>query len=166
MNKLRQLLLAPIALALFPSCTSHAVPDEALPHVEALARCEAMELFSIDPDSGYDGPVEGADRLRGCRVLGRAKVEAAADRAEVARLVAEGIAESDGSLAHCFLPRHGLRVEVGGVTHELVVCYECLTVRAWAPEAAEFVTIPTSNGIEPALTALFERHGLKIAGGQ
>lgn len=155
------LLALPTLLA---ACSSHAVPDEAGPFLEALRSCESMELFAIDPSSGYDAPVEAPDRLRGTRVLGRARIDAAADRAEVARLVGEGVVQSDGSLALCFEPRHGLRIVADGRTHDFVVCYECLTVRAWAPGASEFVTIPTSSAVEPALTALFERHGLQIEG--
>ncbi|MBM3991405.1 MAG: hypothetical protein FJ298_10430 [Planctomycetes bacterium] len=166
MNHLHHRILAPSVLALVASCTSNTVPSEFRAHLAALRECESMEIFAIDPHSAFDGPIEGADRLRGCRVLARAKVELGADRAALACLVAEGLSASDGTVAACFLPRHGVRVETAGKAHEIVVCYECLTLRAWAPDATECLTIPTSNHVAAALTALFERHGLEIAGSE
>lgn len=162
---LSALLVAPLVACTAGDAEQRPGDPEAAPFAAALGKHERLEIFALDPGSGYDGPLEGPDRLRGCRVLGSTVVGEPTDRAAIAQLVLRGLRESDGSLAHCFLPRHGLRVTSEGRVHDFAICYECLTVRAWDEGSAtsDAVVLPTAQSVGAELTRRFEALGLKVA---
>ena len=43
----------------------------------------------------------------------------------------EGIANNDGTEAHCFWPRHALQTIDGGKTVDYVICFECFHVHVY-----------------------------------
>ena len=130
-----------------------------------LAAPEALELLALLPSpSGEDrllAPEE--DAFRGYRVLGRAVVDGAEERAQLVGLVRRGIDAAGKETASCFLPRHGLRARRGDATVDLLLCYECLRARIYGA-GAEPAEVATGAEVEPELTALFRAHGLRVAG--
>ena len=128
----------------------------------ALEAPDTMELVSLEPSSGWDGPDAGGERLHAWLVIGRAEVSDPETRAEVARLVLRGVRESEGMIAACFNPRHAVRVTRDGVLHELVICYECYSMAAYV-DGEKVDTVLTSESPGAPLTALFRRQGLEVA---
>lgn len=136
-----------------------ALPDE----LKLLEGATSIELVALDPLKASMRQSPPADVMRGFGVLGRATLSDAARCDELVRLIARGIAESDGSAAMCFNPRHGLRVRRDGRTLELLICYECLQMRAWSDAGSTQADVLTSASVEPAVSSLFEAAGLVIA---
>ncbi len=95
-----------------------------------------MTLYSLDPDmsklysrSGELKP-EYTNRLfHGFMVFGKAEITAETEKAALLKAFARGIRESDGSVAHCFNPRHGLRLITNSSTNDFTICFECHLVQ-------------------------------------
>src|SRR5947209_12483411 len=91
-----------------------------------LAGADRVELFSLSPSrptamvrpdgSRYpsDADLEQAEKFHDWKVLGRTVIADRGTRRDVVAAVERGIADSDGSVAACFNPRHGLRATQGG----------------------------------------------------
>lgn len=90
---------------------------------EVLRNGQSFELISIEP-SWWEEPPEGAEMFHGNQVLGTMQVSDPATRDRIVSALLEGISE-DATAYDCFDPRHGIRVEYRGVTHEFSICFEC-----------------------------------------
>ena len=53
--------------------------------------------------------------------------------------------DSKGLVAGCFNPRHGIRATAGGKTVELVICYECLSMKVYVDGKAKRAVLTTSS---------------------
>lgn len=155
------------ALAVVAACTASSdnllpAPAEAL-----LEHATRIELFALDPLPISMQPPSDKESFHEHAILGRAVLNDRAKCAQLAGLVLQGIRESDGRVAACFNPRHGLRVQTDAHTLELLICYECLSLEAYDDLSAAGVTRSTaltSQSVEPAVTRLFNEAGLTIAG--
>jgi hypothetical protein len=78
-------------------------------------------------------------------------------------LVRRGIETSDGRVAMCFLPRHGVVLRRGEERLDLVICYECLQLRMYREGAGESGGVRTSDEVEGEVSAVFRAHGLTLA---
>lgn len=92
--------------------------------LDAFEKATEFELYSLNPkpvrEGGFHGwPVLGSTPLKGD---GAKQVRAAVEK---------GRAESDGSVAGCFQPRHGIRIVQGKKTYDLVICFECGSVSVY-----------------------------------
>ena len=139
--------------------TTGARPDGVLAE---LADPDAVELLALHPyphalgDDDADLP-----RFHGYGVLGRAPLADDEQENRVLALVERGIETSDGMVAACFDPRHGLRVTAGGATWDFVICYACLSMNVFRDDV-QLEGHLTSDAVEPQMTALFESAGLTI----
>ena len=73
-------------------------------------------------------------------MLGKTAVKDKKDDVAKQKLVdafKQGVEDSDGAVAGCFNPRHGIRVTHGGRTFDFVICFECLSVSLYAGDAKE-----------------------------
>jgi len=88
----------------------------------ALSGAEQYTLLSIDPRR----PEQLAgDEFHGFRVLGQTSVSDPAVRGRLNAALRSGVKVSLQSRKRCFNPRHGIRVTSGGVTTDLLICFEC-----------------------------------------
>jgi hypothetical protein len=129
---------------------------------DVLRQAAALELLALDP--AWPTPAQVADpaRFHGYAILGRATVTDEATRTRALDLIGQACRENDGMVAACFDPRHGVRAVHGSRTVDLVICFECLTVKVFADGAL------VNNGDlaetqEPELSALYRAAGLTIA---
>jgi hypothetical protein len=165
--KTRAPSFAPLLLA-FAACTS--ATDNRLPAdaEAALRSARTMELFALDPTPlrlGVPQPEKGA--FHDYPILGRASLTDAVQAKALGELVLRGIRESDGKVAACFNPRHGIRVEQNGKTLDVVICYECLSLSVHGDllgSADARIGLLTAERVEPAVTAIFQGAGLTILG--
>ncbi|MEM7307867.1 MAG: hypothetical protein AAF682_14405 [Planctomycetota bacterium] len=156
---------AALAATLLIGACSRSLATEVRPDgvLAALADPQAVELVALHP---YPYQLEEADerpRFHGYGVLGRAPLDDGGDRNRVLALVERGIEASNGMVAACFSPRHGLRVEADGSRWDLVVCFECLSMKVYR-DGEQVDGHLTSEVVEPQVTALFEASGLAIHG--
>jgi hypothetical protein len=91
-----------------------------------LDKAEVIELLSLDPAEGKE-----KEGFHGYKVLGSVKLEKKADREKLLKAFYKGIDDSDGTVAACFIPRHGLRAKVDGKLIEIVICFQCLSMRVY-----------------------------------
>ncbi len=96
----------------------------------ASARVEVpdrLTLYSIDGrDLPPAVPRPAGETFHDYPVLGKVVVEDPGRRQALIDAFNAGIARSNGELAKCFWPRHGIRAETGGATVDYVICFECL----------------------------------------
>lgn len=149
-----------------PARAKGPVPDGVLAH---LAGSDAMTIHATHP---YEHEfMEGGDfadqadtvaRFHDQPVLGTAEVTDAALRDRLLALVERGIEASDGRVAACFDPRHGISVTVDGEVTDLLICFECHSMAAWVGGVAADGH-RTANSVEPEVSRIFEELGLEIA---
>ena len=108
---------------------------------EAVAVLDAPDsfyLYSLHPEPFAlrpQTPQEATNEVRrlgenyhGFEILGRTEVVDAAQRKELVDALKRGVSEGKGPPPSCFYPRHGIRAVKGGVSMDLVICFECISM--------------------------------------
>jgi len=113
---------------------------------EAFEKATEFDLYSLDPDRG-EGNQKGADAFHGWKVLGKTTVKGA-DVAVVRDAIEKGRKDSDGAVAACFQPRHGLRFTHGKKTYDFVLCFECLSAQIYEGETQVGRFLTTSSPLK------------------
>lgn len=102
-----------------------------------LEQPDSFTLLAIDPDrmrTASDSTNPPTELFHNFGVLGKAAILSSTDRAELVSALRKGIADSDGSVAACFNPRHGIIARRGKETTELLICFECQSLRVYGTE--------------------------------
>ena len=131
--------------------TLHPLRDSFDPSKNVLARAtvsilekpDSFVLLAIDPDqrrTAADSTNRPAEEFHGFGVLGKAELRDPRDRAELVASLRQGIADSDGKVAACFNPRHGIIARRGNESVELLICFECLSLQIFGTETNELLT--------------------------
>jgi len=124
-------MLAPLAAgALASAAEKNQIPDDLKTILE---KADKFELLSLEPEHLKEKPADG---FHGWKVLGRTTVKDAETRKTLLAAFEKGVEENKGEVARCFDPRHGIRATHGDKTVELVICFECYQVKAFAGEGA------------------------------
>ena len=74
-------------------------------------------------------------------------------------LVYQGVRSSNGTVAACFNPRHGIHATRQGRTVDLLICFECLQIEIFEAER-KIAGVLTSRSVEADVDALYEAAGL------
>jgi hypothetical protein len=150
---------AVVALAGRVAAADNEIPKEAR---AAFEKAEEFELYSLDPARDLGG--KKVEALHGWKVLGKVTVKGA-DAKRVRQAVEKGVKDSDGSVAACFNPRHGIRVTNGTKTYDLVICYECLSASVFVGDdrVGSFLT---ARGPEGALNKVLRDAKVPLPKGQ
>ncbi|MFT5829952.1 MAG: hypothetical protein ACI9D0_000530 [Bacteroidia bacterium] len=132
------------------------------PAHEILAAATSMEIISLHP---YDHDLEaqgltGAPKFFNYAELGRATLTDPAKMLAVVEAVYGGINASDGTVAACFSPRHGIHAEVDGKPVDFVICYHCLSMHIHVE--GERNPARTTEAPGEVLTKIWEEAGLTI----
>jgi len=121
---------------------------------EILRSPEVFWLYSLDPvpadqrltpqppPSTNAPPVRMKEIFHGHEVLGRAEIK---DKTQQAALIKEldlGIKEGKGPPPACFNPRHGIRAVKGDQSVDLVICFECISIREYTSAERSIYTSP------------------------
>jgi hypothetical protein len=122
-----------------------------------LDKASELELYSLDPKERDKKPKDG---FHGWKVLGKTTLKKKEDREKVVKAIRKGIADSDGSVAGCFNPRHGLKAKAGGKTVELVICYECHSLEVYV-DGKRSVVLTARSG-QPGLDKVLQAAGVKL----
>ncbi len=161
MTPIRTVSLALLLLASVAACSARIgdrLPKTAL---DVLRSPDSMEILALHPfpHEAEGKPADEESSFHGYRILGRAMVPVAADRTHIVDLVIRGIEESDGTVAACFNPRHGIRARSGDREIDLVICYECLSMLVRGP-GLEPASATTTQAPEAALREIWRSYGL------
>jgi hypothetical protein len=128
-------------------------------------KARSVEIYALHP-SPYDPegkPVGTEDDFRSYKILGRADLPLD-ELPQLLGLLAEGIAANTGMVAACFNPRHGVRLDHGDHTVDLVICFECLQIYQYDSLSDDRVTHLTVSRVAGPVNVLYQRHGLTIHG--
>lgn len=163
-----QRLILPLLLLLVTSCGAPAGPGRApagemMPEVHAiLSNSDGATLYSLHP---YLHETDGEEwathaRYHNYVILGQTEVDApTAD--EVLTQVYDGIDASDGRVAACFDPRHGIRVETAEGTIDLVICYSCLSMIVYR-DGERAQSLRTTESPRDDLAPIWSAAGLEL----
>ena len=140
-----------------------------------------VELLSVHPDDRTPD-TDNTELIDRWPVLGSIMLSAD-ERGQVVTELEQCIANSDGSLASCFEPRHAIRSKVGTITHTYLICFECAQIYHmvdgdWQPPAGHdqletelgpseeshvAEIIPITAQASGTLNALLTKHGVPLA---
>jgi hypothetical protein len=163
--KLRTLL---IILVVVPLLNSGCGNREAIPAIEAnaLASSEQFELLSLEPEASFSQKVaEGTevDRFHGWAVLGKTALNSET-RLKLVAALRKGVSESDGTVASCFMPRHGIRVTHDGKLFDFVICFQCMSVQTFIDDRAGEGFLVTHSP-QPTFDEVLRGASVPLAGG-
>ena len=132
----------------------------------ALAGAESAQLFALHPypfqrEIAGEGELPEDRLFHSYEILGSAPSQGVDATDHLLALVEYGIEDSDGMVAACFNPRHGIRVVKDGVAHDFVICFECLSMQTYRDGGRDGGHM-TSERYAHAVTRVFEAHGLTI----
>jgi len=114
-----------------------------------LDKAEQLELYSLEPMPGQE---KAPDGFHGWKVLGKTEVKQADTRKKILSALNRGIAENTGKVAACFRPRHGIRASHEGKSVDLVICFECYSLRVYVGDQEGTVLVTDSPA--PTLNAV------------
>jgi hypothetical protein len=107
-----------------------------------LDKATDFELYSLDPAQRLDDKDGG---YHGYKVLGKTAIKDADIRKKLVEALAKSAADNDGTVAGCFIPRHGIRAKHDGKTVELVICFQCLQVQVFLDDKKDKGFLITST---------------------
>jgi len=137
--KVTSLALPFALLALAPLATADDKNKMAPDVAAVLEKADEFEVLSLDPMKLKEKP---KDDFHGYKVLGKTTVKKD-DKKAILDALHAGLKASDGSVADCFNPRHGLRATHDGKTVDLVICFECLAMQTFVGDKSAG-TMPTT----------------------
>jgi hypothetical protein len=144
-----------LAALVSPACArDNKLPADAL---AVLENAKSFDLYSLDPDRLKGKP---KNDFHGWRVLGKTAVADNTTRAGVLAALKKGIADSDGSVAGCFNPRHGIRASHNGTTVDLVICFQCLSLEVYVDGKRSSVL--TTGSPQPELDKVLKAAGVPL----
>lgn len=130
-----------------------------------LLAATTFELVAVHPDWSLtpDAMPEGVTEIMHQHgVLGRAKVEAADERTEMANLIDEAIGSGGNGAAACFNPRHAVSASQGDRRIDILICFECAALQVWEGDAAKPVSYVIGHAGDSRMNEIFRGHGLKL----
>src|SRR5260370_19322366 len=83
---------------------------------------EVTPVYLSDPQVDV---ADKRERFHDYPVLGGVRITSPKQRSELLAALYKGVMGSDGSVASCSNPRHGLKATAGTNWIELVICFEC-----------------------------------------
>jgi len=102
---------------------------------------DQLILYSIDGRDDAGKPGKDVELFHNYPVLGKIEIKEAAKRDEILAALKSGIDKSDGTVAKCFWPRHGIRVVEKGKTTDYVICFECVHLHQYTDVQRKTVPI-------------------------
>jgi hypothetical protein len=121
-----------------------------------LEKADEIELYSLNPD---EKAKKAAGGLQGWEVLGKTTLKGD-EKKDIVKELQRGIANSEGMAAACFNPRHGIKASHDGKTVELVICYECLSMKGWT-DGTPF-SVLTARGPEERFNEVLKEKGVEL----
>ncbi len=121
------------------------------------AAISQVEIFSLEPFPRWDLLKK---HFHGVAVLGMTRVRSAEEISALIAAFQRDVAEGR-SVAHCFHPRHGLRIVSSQGTIDVVICFECSAAHIIRGETETTVAIDRTSG--PLFDEMLRRAGVKLS---
>ena len=124
---------------------------------------DQLILYSVDGRDDAGKPGKDVELFHNYPVLGKIEIKEAAKRDEILAALKSGIDKSDGTVAKCFWPRHGIRVVEKGKTTDYVICFECLQLKKH--QEKDVKTIPITREPQAVLNKILREANIPLAPG-
>ena len=111
---------------------------------QILDTSEQFVLLSLEPVYPNQPSTDAPEKFHAYPVLGRVEIKDAKQKAELLGALYKGVADSDGAVAACFNPRHGIRAVNGTNWIELVICFECAYMQEYGSASGDGATTTKS----------------------
>ena len=123
---------------LFISCIEHKVKFELPQNIDGesqnlfkiIESHKSVEFYSLEP--GRDDTKESI--FHGFPILDKKQLTDKKHVETIVKYLYKSINQSEGAIAECFFPRHGLKIKSKNEEIDLVICFECLQMRVYAKE--------------------------------
>ncbi len=148
--------LKPAQVPATPGRSQNRLPEK----IKSVLREAEFTLLSLNPSPVPKSESATRATFHNYEVLGKTVVKDSDARTKLLDALDKGIAEWDGSIIRCFNPRHGISATHGGQKIDLVICFECHSIRIHA-ESASYVH--TSGSPQPIFDAALKKAGLPIS---
>lgn len=170
------LLLALIAVVV---ALSQSPAPLAVELIDRIVRASTVELLSLDPrslternrrqrlEAEFDHTplplpltVSPADLFHDHQVLGRITLQGVEVR-EFEVAFERAVRASDGGVALCFEPRHGVRFVSDGRQYDLLICFQCHQLYIFRPFDVSGTRVLIGSAAD-GFNALLSRHGIAL----
>ena len=119
-----------------------------------------LSLFPNQPrDSTPPPSMPWNESFHDYPILGKTELRDKPQRSALLRDLYKSVSDSDGSLAMCFIPRHGIHATLGDENVDLVICFECEQVYAYTASRTDVFAITQSA--RPTFDRLVKDAGLR-----
>lgn len=147
-------------LVLLTGCGSRSVGVADEPEI-----IEEFILYSLDGNK-FDLKQENADsddHFHGFPILGKVDIKDVGRRKQIMDALKSGMSQSDGTVAKCYWPRHGVREVSKGKTVDYVICFECLQLKIHNDGKEK--TVPTTRRPQSVLNKHLKDAKIPLAPG-
>ena len=132
----------------------------------ALRNATTFQLHSLDPTNS---PVS-ADRwpppktrfFHSYRILGSTQIVDPNVQTKLVTVLETGIAEYDGLVVRCFIPRHGIHIDDGNHVYDFVICFECRQIVCYV-DGVDTETIPVNESPQPTFDRVLSNASIALA---
>src|SRR5262249_1520099 len=120
-------------------------------------------LYSLQPlPMGFDAEERNAvTTFHGFRILGQTPIRDAKVKSRLLAAFYDGIGSSDGMVAGCFNPRHGIRAGQSPKSLDIVVCFQCEQIEIHDEHGKR--TVPITRSPQPVLDRILSEAGVVLA---
>lgn len=123
---------------------------------------EEAHLMALDPSPPQRaGADQTANTMQGYGILGSTTLTGAS-RTKAVAAVYDSISGTNGIVALCFNPRHGVRCRRGDQTIDVVICFECQSLYIYENDQRTS-SVPIGHQGAATLTQLLSDAGIQIA---
>lgn len=97
-----------------------------------LQNSENLTLYSLEPEpaAALAATNQTQSLFHGYKVLGKLEISSPEQRSNLIAALQKGMSENTNLSGLCFNPRHGIQARTSNDIVDLVICFECLHVRA------------------------------------
>jgi hypothetical protein len=123
-----------------------------------LEQADTFELLALDEPGVFP---ERMPSWPEPSIRARVPVSTPDERLRVVSALYRSIARAQ-MMALCFHPHHAIRTTRQGATFDVLICLNCMQIAVPAAKEEDRYVAIHPGELEPALSAIFERHGLRF----
>jgi hypothetical protein len=130
---------------------------------QALDSSRELTLYSLQPgDMELDSQdLKTKPTFHGYLILGKTSVTDAKAKSDLLAAFYKGISDSNGDMAKCFEPRHGIHVLGNNKSIDLVICFHCEQIEVYEDQKMRFV--PITDSPKAVFNRILSQAGIHLA---
>lgn len=133
-------------------------------HTPAILDADTLTLYSLNGNihpGTKEHPGNSAETFHDWVVLGKTDVDHLDDQKKLRKALESGIENNRGTVAGCFIPRHGIRAIKGTVITDYVICFECMQIQVH--KEGKISSVLTTAQPQPVFDAYLKKKNVPLA---